>query len=44
MAVADGVPVVAVAAADAAEVEGVNSPLQLAHLERAFQRRAGATR
>jgi bifunctional UDP-N-acetylglucosamine pyrophosphorylase / glucosamine-1-phosphate N-acetyltransferase len=38
-AVADGVPVVAVAAADPVEVEGVNSPMQLAQLERAYQRR-----
>jgi bifunctional UDP-N-acetylglucosamine pyrophosphorylase / glucosamine-1-phosphate N-acetyltransferase len=36
-AVADGVPVVAVAAADPVEVEGVNSPLQLAQVERACQ-------
>jgi bifunctional UDP-N-acetylglucosamine pyrophosphorylase / glucosamine-1-phosphate N-acetyltransferase len=38
-AVADGVPVVAVQAGDAVEVEGVNSPMQLAQLERAYQRR-----
>jgi bifunctional UDP-N-acetylglucosamine pyrophosphorylase/glucosamine-1-phosphate N-acetyltransferase len=38
MAVADGVPVVAVPAADETEVLGVNSPLQLAQLERRFQR------
>jgi bifunctional UDP-N-acetylglucosamine pyrophosphorylase / glucosamine-1-phosphate N-acetyltransferase len=38
-AVTDGVPVVAVAAADPVEVEGVNSPMQLAQLERAYQRR-----
>jgi bifunctional UDP-N-acetylglucosamine pyrophosphorylase / glucosamine-1-phosphate N-acetyltransferase len=36
-AVADGVPVVAVAAADPVEVEGINSPLQLAQVERAYQ-------
>ena len=39
MAVADGVPVVGVPTADAVEVAGVNSPVQLAALERAFQRR-----
>jgi bifunctional UDP-N-acetylglucosamine pyrophosphorylase/glucosamine-1-phosphate N-acetyltransferase len=39
MAVADGVPVVASAAPDETEVLGVNSPLQLADLERRFQRR-----
>jgi bifunctional UDP-N-acetylglucosamine pyrophosphorylase / glucosamine-1-phosphate N-acetyltransferase len=38
-AVADGVQVVAVPAGDAVEVEGVNSPLQLAQLERAYQLR-----
>ena len=38
MAVADGVPVVAAAAANATEVAGVNSPLQLAELERCLQR------
>ena len=38
MAVADGVPVVAVPAAEETEVLGVNSPLQLAQLERRFQR------
>jgi bifunctional UDP-N-acetylglucosamine pyrophosphorylase/glucosamine-1-phosphate N-acetyltransferase len=38
-AVQDGVKVVAVAADDQVEVEGVNSPLQLAQLERAFQLR-----
>jgi len=37
LAVADGVPVSAVAAADAVEVAGVNSPAQLAALERAWQ-------
>ncbi|MCZ2497377.1 UDP-N-acetylglucosamine diphosphorylase/glucosamine-1-phosphate N-acetyltransferase [Xylophilus sp. Kf1] len=39
LAVADGVPVRAVATADPVEVAGVNSPAQLAALERAFQRR-----
>jgi bifunctional UDP-N-acetylglucosamine pyrophosphorylase/glucosamine-1-phosphate N-acetyltransferase len=39
LAVEDGAGVVAVAAADAIQVEGVNSPLQLAQLERAFQLR-----
>jgi bifunctional UDP-N-acetylglucosamine pyrophosphorylase / glucosamine-1-phosphate N-acetyltransferase len=39
MAVAEGVPVVAVAAPDETEVLGVNSPLQLADLERRLQRR-----
>ncbi len=39
MAVAEGVEVVAAAAADETEVLGVNSPLQLAELERRFQRR-----
>jgi bifunctional UDP-N-acetylglucosamine pyrophosphorylase / glucosamine-1-phosphate N-acetyltransferase len=38
MAVAEGVPVLAVAAADETEVLGVNSPHQLAELERRFQR------
>ncbi len=38
-AVADGVEVVAHKIADALQVEGVNSPLQLADLERAYQRR-----
>ncbi|GAC1528168.1 MAG: bifunctional UDP-N-acetylglucosamine diphosphorylase/glucosamine-1-phosphate N-acetyltransferase GlmU [Ramlibacter sp.] len=38
-AVAEGASVVAVACADRLQVEGVNSPLQLAHLERAFQLR-----
>jgi len=38
-AVADGVPVTAARAADETEVLGVNSPLQLAELERRFQRR-----
>ena len=39
MAVAEGVPVRAVPAADETEVLGVNSPVQLADLERRFQRR-----
>ena len=39
MAVADGVPVVASAAPSETEVLGVNSPVQLADLERRFQRR-----
>ncbi|MCP5270653.1 MAG: bifunctional UDP-N-acetylglucosamine diphosphorylase/glucosamine-1-phosphate N-acetyltransferase GlmU [Burkholderiaceae bacterium] len=39
MAVAEGVPVVASPAPDETEVLGVNSPLQLADLERRFQRR-----
>jgi bifunctional UDP-N-acetylglucosamine pyrophosphorylase/glucosamine-1-phosphate N-acetyltransferase len=39
MAVAEGVPVVASHAVDETEVLGVNSPLQLADLERRFQRR-----
>lgn len=38
MAVSEGVPVVAVSTADETEVLGVNSPSQLAHLERRFQR------
>jgi len=38
MAVADRVPVVTASAASEAEVLGVNSPLQLADLERRFQR------
>ncbi|NML13637.1 bifunctional UDP-N-acetylglucosamine diphosphorylase/glucosamine-1-phosphate N-acetyltransferase GlmU [Azohydromonas caseinilytica] len=38
MAVAEGVPVVAAQAASETEVLGVNSPLQLADLERRFQR------
>jgi bifunctional UDP-N-acetylglucosamine pyrophosphorylase/glucosamine-1-phosphate N-acetyltransferase len=38
MAVADGVPVVTAAAASETEVLGVNSPLQLADLERRLQR------
>ena len=43
-AVADGVPVTAAQAADETEVLGVNSPLQLADLERRYQRRAGRQR
>jgi bifunctional UDP-N-acetylglucosamine pyrophosphorylase / glucosamine-1-phosphate N-acetyltransferase len=39
MAVADGVPVVAAEARDETEVLGVNSPAQLADLERRLQRR-----
>lgn len=39
MAVAEGVPVVASKAPDETEVLGINSPLQLADLERRFQRR-----
>jgi len=39
MAVADGVPVVAHCIQDALQVAGVNSPLQLAELERAHQLR-----
>jgi bifunctional UDP-N-acetylglucosamine pyrophosphorylase / glucosamine-1-phosphate N-acetyltransferase len=39
MAVKEGVGVVAVKATDPVEVEGVNSPVQLAQLERAYQRR-----
>ncbi len=39
MAVAEGVPVVATHAQDETEVLGVNSPLQLADLERRLQRR-----
>ncbi len=39
MAVAEGVPVVASPARDETEVLGVNSPLQLAELERRLQRR-----
>ena len=38
-AVADGVPVVAHKIADSVQVAGVNSPVQLAELERAYQRR-----
>ena len=39
LAVADGVPVVAHCIADAAQVAGVNSPQQLAGLEREYQKR-----
>ncbi|GAB3650899.1 bifunctional UDP-N-acetylglucosamine diphosphorylase/glucosamine-1-phosphate N-acetyltransferase GlmU [Ramlibacter alkalitolerans] len=39
LAVQDGCPVVAAHAAEPVEVEGVNSPLQLAQLERAYQLR-----
>ncbi len=39
-AVADGHVVVAVKVQDRVQVDGVNSPVQLAELERAFQRRA----
>ena len=39
-AVADGLPVVTHRCGDALEVAGVNSPAQLAELERAYQRRA----
>ncbi|QPF75521.1 UDP-N-acetylglucosamine diphosphorylase/glucosamine-1-phosphate N-acetyltransferase [Roseateles sp. DAIF2] len=39
MAVAEGVPVVGVKTANETEVLGINSPLQLADLERRFQRR-----
>jgi bifunctional UDP-N-acetylglucosamine pyrophosphorylase/glucosamine-1-phosphate N-acetyltransferase len=39
MAVADGVPVAAHRIDDALQVAGVNSPLQLAELERAHQLR-----
>ncbi len=38
-AVADGAPVVAVGCDDRVQVDGVNSPVQLAELERAFQAR-----
>ena len=43
MAVAEGVSVVATTVADDTEVLGVNSPLQLADLERRFQRRQADT-
>ena len=39
LAVADGTPVVAVSTDDQVQVEGVNSPLQLSTLERAWQLR-----
>lgn len=38
-AVADGVPVVAYKISDAVQVAGINSPVQLAELERAYQKR-----
>lgn len=43
MAAAEGLEVAAVAAANETEVLGVNSPAQLAELERRYQRRAAAT-
>ncbi len=43
MAVAQGVPVVATAAASETEVLGVNSPVQLADLERRYQRAQAET-
>ncbi|MDP3618726.1 MAG: bifunctional UDP-N-acetylglucosamine diphosphorylase/glucosamine-1-phosphate N-acetyltransferase GlmU [Ramlibacter sp.] len=43
MAVRDGAGVVAVKAPDKVEVDGVNSPLQLAELERAYQLRRAQT-
>ena len=43
MAVADGVPVVAARAASETEVLGVNSPAQLADLERRYQRARAET-
>jgi bifunctional UDP-N-acetylglucosamine pyrophosphorylase/glucosamine-1-phosphate N-acetyltransferase len=43
MAVAEGVPVLAVKTTDETEVLGVNSPMQLAELERRFQRRQANT-
>jgi len=43
MAVAEGTPVVATAAASETEVLGVNSPSQLAELERRYQRRQAET-
>ena len=42
-AVADGVPVVAHKITDAVQVAGVNSPVQLAELERAYQQRLAKT-
>jgi len=42
-AVADGLPVVAHRIRDAVQVAGVNSPVQLAELERAYQRRLAET-
>jgi len=43
MAVAEGVPVVSVKTTNETEVLGVNSPLQLADLERRFQRQQAIT-
>ncbi len=43
MAVADGVPVVAHKITDEVQVAGVNSPVQLAELERAYQRQHAHT-
>ena len=43
MAVAEGVPVLGIAAPDETEVLGVNSPVQLADLERRFQRQQAET-
>jgi len=42
-AVVDGAPVLAHRIADAVQVAGVNSPVQLAELERAYQRRLAQT-
>jgi bifunctional UDP-N-acetylglucosamine pyrophosphorylase / glucosamine-1-phosphate N-acetyltransferase len=39
LAVSDGIEVAALQTSDTIQVEGVNSPMQLAELERAFQRR-----
>ena len=43
LAVADGFPVVAHQITDAAQVAGVNTPVQLAELERVYQRRLAVT-
>ncbi len=43
MAVAEGVPVLGIKAPDETEVLGVNSPVQLADLERRFQRQQAET-
>jgi NDP-sugar pyrophosphorylase family protein len=43
LAVADGVDVVAAKVADRVQVDGVNSPVQLAELERAYQLRLART-
>ena len=43
MAVAEGVPVLGIRAPDETEVLGVNSPVQLADLERRFQRQQAET-